>query len=80
MCGKRGAVFHLEHQVDGASVGRNGHSAPLWNRLFGSERSNGLRVSQGLDQQTVLVHQGGGGRVDTLEITFAKETFYTQFI
>lgn len=73
--GKTGAGCHLQHQVDGASVGRDGHSAPLWNRLVGGERSDGLRVSQGLDRQTVLLHQGRGGSVDTLEITFAKETF-----
>lgn len=77
---KTGASCHLEHQVDGASVGGDGHSAPLWNRLVSGERSDGLRVGHGLDQQTELLHQGRGGRVDALEVTFAKDTFNALFI
>lgn len=73
-----GASCHLEHQVDCASVGGDGHSAPLWNRLVGSEGGDGLRVSQGLDLQTVLLHHRRGGRVHALEITFAKETFLSR--
>lgn len=63
---------HLEHKVDRASVRGDGHSTPFWNRLGGRERDDGLRIRQGLNLQTVLLHQGHSRRIYALEVTWGK--------
>lgn len=60
---------HLEHKVDSASVRGDSHGTTLWNRVGGCERDDGLRIRQGLNLQSVRLHQGHSCRVYTLEVT-----------
>lgn len=59
---------HLEHKVDSTSVRSDSHSTAFWDRLVGCQRDDGLRIRQGLDLQTVFLHQGHSCRVYALEV------------
>lgn len=63
---------HLEHKVDGTSVRGDRHSTAFWDRLVGCQGDDGLRVRQGLNLQTVLLHQGYGCRVYALEVACGR--------
>lgn len=61
---------HLEHKVDSTSVRGDSHSTASWDRLVACHRNDGLRIRQGLNLQTVLLHQGHGRRVYALEVAW----------
>lgn len=48
---------NLEHEVDGTSVRSDSYSTAFWDRLVCCQRDDGLRIRQGLDLQTVFLHQ-----------------------
>lgn len=63
---------YFEHEVDGAPVGGNGHSTALWDGPGGWDGLDGLGQRQGLDLQTVLLHQRYRLTVYTLEVAWGK--------
>lgn len=63
---------HLEHKVDSTSVRGDSHGTAFWDRLVVCQRDDGLRIRQGLNLQTVLVHQGRSRRIYALEVTWER--------
>lgn len=66
------AMRHLDHEVDGASVGRDGHSAARRHRLLGAQGDHSLTVRQSLDLDVGRLHQGDGGGVRALKVTWHR--------
>ena len=62
---------YLEHQVNGALVGGDGHGTALWDSPLGAAGGvHGLGVGQGLDLQAVLLHHRHRLRVHTLQVAW----------
>ena len=64
---------HLEHKVDSTSVRGDSHCTACWDRLVGCQRVDGLRIRQGLNLQTVFLHQGHSSRVYALEVAWERQ-------
>lgn len=61
---------YLEHEVDSASVRGDRHGTASWDGLLSRHSDDGLRIRQGLNRQTVLLHLGHSGSVDALEVAW----------